>query len=51
MRSSFQGRIPDTDGEALRNDNDYAFVSVWEYKGDDKKHSFIRNNSGLRRWK
>lgn len=23
------------EGEAMRNDNDYAYVSAWEYKGDD----------------
>lgn len=25
------------EGEAERNDQDYSFVSVWEYKGDDKE--------------
>ena len=25
------------DGEALRDDEHYAYVSVWEYKGDDKE--------------
>ena len=24
------------DGEALRNDKDFAFVSAWQYNGDDK---------------
>ena len=23
------------DGEAMRNDDDFAFVGVWEYLGDD----------------
>ena len=25
------------EGEALRNDDDYNFVSAWEYMGEDKE--------------
>ena len=24
------------EGEALRNDTDYAFVGIWEYKGEEQ---------------
>ncbi len=26
------------EGEALRDDDNYAYASVWEYQGDDKEH-------------
>jgi len=25
-----------TEGEALRNDEDYTYVAAWEYKGDNE---------------
>jgi len=30
----FREEYQTEDGEALRNDEDYAYVSMWEYKGD-----------------
>lgn len=33
-RSEFQT----SEGEALRNDNDYSFVAAWEYKGKNKPY-------------
>jgi len=30
------------DGEALRNDDEYAFVGVWQYQGDGKKPALHR---------
>ena len=32
------------EGEALRNDEDYTFVSAWEYKGDDKEPELHKEN-------
>ncbi len=32
----FRTEYQTEDGEALRNDKDYMFVSAWEYKGPDK---------------
>ena len=33
----FRTEYQTEEGEALRNDKNYSFVSVWEYKGDDKE--------------
>ena len=30
------------DGEALRNDDTFNYVSCWDFKGDDKKHELIK---------
>jgi succinate dehydrogenase / fumarate reductase flavoprotein subunit len=32
----FREEFQTEDGEALRNDKDYSYVSAWEYKGPDK---------------
>ena len=32
------------EGEALRDDENYTFVSAWEYKGDDKKPELHKEN-------
>lgn len=32
----FREEYQTEDGEALRNDNDYAYVAAWEYKGDNQ---------------
>ena len=32
------------EGEALRDDENYTFVSVWEYKGDDKAPELHKEN-------
>ena len=32
------------EGEALRNDENYTFVSAWEYKGDDKEPELHKEN-------
>lgn len=32
----FREEYQTPDGEALRNDNDYAYVAAWEYKGPDQ---------------
>ena len=32
----FREEYQTPEGEALRNDEDYTFVSAWEYKGDGK---------------
>ena len=34
----FREEYQTPDGEALRNDQDYAYVSVWEYAGEGKPH-------------
>jgi succinate dehydrogenase / fumarate reductase flavoprotein subunit len=31
----FRGEYQTPDGEALRNDDDYAYVAAWQYTGDD----------------
>ena len=33
----FRTEYQTEEGEATRNDDDYSFVSVWEYKGDEKE--------------
>ena len=33
----FREEYQTLDGEALRNDKDFAYVSAWEYKGPDSK--------------
>jgi succinate dehydrogenase / fumarate reductase flavoprotein subunit len=33
----FREEYQTTDGEALRNDDEYNFVAVWEYQGDKKQ--------------
>ncbi len=30
------------DGEAMRNDNDYLYVSNWRFNGDDQEHDLIK---------
>ena len=32
------------DGEALRNDKDYAYVAAWEYKGEGNKTEMHRED-------
>jgi succinate dehydrogenase / fumarate reductase flavoprotein subunit len=34
----FREEYQTPDGEALRNDEKYAFVAAWEYAGEDKPH-------------
>jgi succinate dehydrogenase / fumarate reductase flavoprotein subunit len=34
----FREEFQTPDGEALRNDDEFAYVSAWEYAGDDKPH-------------
>jgi len=34
----FREEYQTPDGEALRNDNEFAYVAAWEYKGEDKPH-------------
>lgn len=34
----FRGEYQTEDGEALRNDEDYAYVSAWEWKGEGDPH-------------
>jgi len=29
-------------GEALRNDEEFAYVAAWEWKGEDKKHGLVK---------
>ena len=33
----FRSEYQDAEGEAQRNDNDYAYVAAWEYRGEGKK--------------
>jgi len=33
----FREEYQTEEGEALRNDDEFTFVSCWEHKGDDKK--------------
>jgi succinate dehydrogenase / fumarate reductase, flavoprotein subunit len=33
----FREEYQTPEGEAMRNDNDFAYVAAWEYKGDGKK--------------
>ena len=44
----FREEYQSEEGEALRNDEDYAYVSAWEYKGWDQDPSCTRKNSSLR---
>jgi succinate dehydrogenase / fumarate reductase, flavoprotein subunit len=34
----FREEFQTADGEALRNDKEFAFVAAWEFAGDDKSH-------------
>ena len=34
----FREEYQTPDGEALRNDQEYAYVAAWEYSGEDKPH-------------
>jgi succinate dehydrogenase / fumarate reductase flavoprotein subunit len=34
----FREEYQTPDGEALRNDDEFAYVAAWEYKGEDKPH-------------
>lgn len=38
----FREEYQTDDGEALRNDEEYNFVSCWEYKGEGEKHDIHR---------
>ena len=38
----FREEYQTPDGEALRNDAEYAYVSAWEYAGEDKPHILHR---------
>ncbi len=38
----FREEYQTEDGEALRNDEEYNFVSCWEYKGEGEKHDIHR---------
>jgi succinate dehydrogenase / fumarate reductase flavoprotein subunit len=33
----FREEYQTPDGEAMRNDKEFSFVSAWEYMGDDKE--------------
>ncbi len=37
MRSPFREEYQTSEGEALRNDEEYAYVAAWEYAGEDKE--------------
>jgi succinate dehydrogenase / fumarate reductase flavoprotein subunit len=32
------------EGEALRNDKDYSFVSAWNYQGENQKHNLVKED-------
>jgi succinate dehydrogenase / fumarate reductase, flavoprotein subunit len=34
----FREEFQTSDGEARRNDNEFAYVAAWEYAGEDKPH-------------
>ncbi len=38
----FREEYQTDDGEALRNDEEYNYVSCWDYQGEDKKHELIK---------
>ena len=38
----FRTEYQTPEGEALRNDEDYAFVSAWKYEGDDKTPTLVK---------
>ena len=40
----FREEYQTPEGEALRNDNKYAYVSLWEYAGDEKPHIFHKED-------
>ena len=37
----FREEYQTKEGEALRNDDEYAFVSAWEYKGQEATNSVL----------
>ena len=37
MRRAFPRRTSDREGEAVRNDKNFSYVSAWEYTGVGKK--------------
>ncbi len=40
----FREEYQTEDGEALRDDNDYAFVSAWEYKGENEQSALHKED-------
>lgn len=38
----FREEYQTEDGEALRNDDDFCFISCWAYQGADQEHKLIR---------
>ncbi len=38
----FRTEYQTPEGEALRNDEDYAYVSAWKYEGDDKPPTLVK---------
>lgn len=40
----FRAEYQTEDGEALRNDDDYAYVSAWEWKGEGVPHDLHKEN-------
>ncbi|MEX1119706.1 MAG: fumarate reductase/succinate dehydrogenase flavoprotein subunit [Terrimicrobiaceae bacterium] len=38
----FRTEYQTPEGEALRNDGDYGFVSAWKYEGEGKDHTLIK---------
>ena len=40
----FREEYQTKEGEALRNDKDFAYVSAWEYKGEDKEPAMTKES-------
>ncbi len=40
----FREEFQTEEGEALRNDKDFTYVAVWEYKGEDKDHALHKED-------
>jgi succinate dehydrogenase / fumarate reductase flavoprotein subunit len=38
----FRSEFQTPEGEALRNDDDYAYVSAWKYEGENKAPSLVK---------
>ena len=36
-----------SENEARRDDDNFCYVSAWEYKGDKKKHDWVKNKENL----
>jgi succinate dehydrogenase / fumarate reductase flavoprotein subunit len=47
----FREEYQTPDGEALRNDQEYAYVAAWEYTGEDKAHVLHKEELKFERWR